>query len=85
MNFFLSDCFPQWEAAETEIKAPSGENTERKLKVLPLEPGVDQYIAIHATITAKDFFFAYFYLPVQSSAFFPKPLQIFPVLDVVPV
>ena len=31
------------------------------LNVLPLKPGVGQYIAIHATLTARDFFLAYFY------------------------
>ena len=31
------------------------------LNVLPLKPGVVQYIAIHATLTARDFFLAYFY------------------------
>ena len=35
-------------------------------KVLPLKPGVGQYIAIHATLTARDFFLANFY---PSSAF----------------
>ena len=33
----------------------------QSLKVLPLKPGVGQYIAIHATLTARDFFLAYFY------------------------
>ena len=31
------------------------------LNVLPLKPGVGQYIAIHAALTARDFFLAYFY------------------------
>ena len=31
------------------------------LNVLPLKPGVGQYIAIHATHTARDFLLAYFY------------------------
>ena len=31
------------------------------LNVLPIKPGVGQYIAIHATLTARNFFFAYFY------------------------
>ena len=31
------------------------------LKVLPLKSGVGQYIAIHATFTAMDFFLACFY------------------------
>ena len=42
----------------------------QSLKVLPLKPGVGQYIAVHATLTARDFFLAYFYLPVHSPAFF---------------
>ena len=32
----------------------------QSLNVLPLKPGVGQYIAIHATPTARDFFLAYF-------------------------
>ena len=31
------------------------------LNVLPLKPGVGQYIAIHATLTARDFFLACLY------------------------
>ena len=50
---------PQWGAADAEIKVPSGENTE--LKRSPLKPGVGQYIAIRAMLTARDFFLAYFY------------------------
>ena len=46
---------PQWGAADAEIKVPSGEN---RGNVLPLKPGVGQYIAIHATLTARDFFLA---------------------------
>ena len=33
----------------------------QSLKVLPLKPGVDQYTALHATLTARDFFLANFY------------------------
>ena len=33
----------------------------QSLKVLPLNPGVGQYIAIHATLTAREFFLAHFY------------------------
>ena len=33
----------------------------QSLNVLPLKPGVGQYIAIHATLTAREFFLAYFY------------------------
>ena len=49
----------------------SGELRTQKLKshpvrtqsliVFPLKPGVGQYIAMHATFTARDFFLAYFY------------------------
>ena len=40
--------------------------------VLPLEPGVGQYIAIHATLTARDFFLAYFYLSSPFACIFSK-------------
>ena len=56
----------------TDCQSPrSGELRTQKLKshlvrtqslnVLALKPGVGQYIAIHATLTARDFFLAYFY------------------------
>ena len=54
----------------------------QSLNVLPLKHGVGQYIAMHAALTARDFFLAYFYLPVHSPAFFPKPLPVFPVMAV---
>ena len=52
---------PQWGAADAEIKVPSVRTQSLKLNVLPLKPGVGQYIAIHATLTARDFFLTYFY------------------------
>ena len=55
----------------------------QSLNVLPLKPGVGQFIAIHATLTAKDFYSLLISnLPVHLPAFFPKPLPIFPVLAV---
>ena len=57
-------------AADAEIKVPSGENTE--LKHSPLKPGVGQYIAIHATLTARDFFLAYFYPSGPFTCIFSK-------------
>ena len=33
----------------------------QSLNVLPLRSGVGQYVAIHATLTARNFFLAYFY------------------------
>ena len=46
---------PQWGAADAEIKVPFDERTQSS-KVLPLKPGVGQYTAMHATLTARDFF-----------------------------
>ena len=43
--------------------------------------GVGQYISIHATLTARNFFLIST-LPVHVLAFFAKPLPIFPVLAV---
>ena len=54
----------------------------QSLNVLPLKPGVGQYIAIHATLTAGDFFFAYFYPSGPFTCIFSKPLPTFPVLAV---
>ena len=42
------------------------------LNVLPLKPGVDQYIPIHATLTARDFFLAYFYPSSPFTCIFSK-------------
>ena len=61
---------PQWGAADAEIKVPSGENTE--LKRSPLKPGVGQHIATHATLTARDFFLAYFYPSGPFTCIFSK-------------
>ena len=54
----------------------------QSLNVLPLKPGAGLYIALHAKLTARDFFLAYFYPPGPFTCIFPKPLQIFPVLAV---
>ena len=44
----------------------------QSLNVLPLKPGVSQYIAIHATLTARDFFLAYFYTSGPFTCIFSK-------------
>ena len=44
----------------------------QSLSVLPLKPGVGQYIAIHATLTARDFFLAYFYPSSPFTSIFSK-------------
>ena len=58
-NVVVLGVVPQSGAAGAEIKVPSGEN--KSLNVLPLKPGAGRYIAIHATLTARDFFLAYLY------------------------
>ena len=48
----------------------------QSLNVLPLKPGVGQYIAIHATLTARDFFLASFYTSgLFTCIFFPNLSQ----------
>ena len=42
------------------------------LKVLSLKPGVGLYIAMHATLTARDFFLAHFYPSGQFTCIFSK-------------
>ena len=67
---------PQWRAVDAEIKVPS-----ESLNVLRLKPG--QYIAIHATLSDRDFFLAYFYPSGPVTCIFSKTSpEIFPVLAV---
>ena len=47
------------------------------LNVLPLKSGVGQYIAIHATLTARNFFRAYFYPSGPFTCIFSKTSPIF--------
>ena len=54
----------------------------QSLNILPLKPGVGQDIAIHATLSARDFFLAYFYPSGPFTCIFSKPLLISPVLAV---
>ena len=65
---------PQWGAAH---KLKSHLLKTQTLKVLPLNPGVGQYIAMHATLTARDFFLANFYPSGQFTCIFPKLLPSF--------
>ena len=60
---------PQWGAADAEVKVPSDENT------------VGQYIAMHATLTARNFFLANFYPSGPFTCIFSKTSsRFFPVL-----
>ena len=49
----------------------------QSLNVLPFKPGVGQYTAMHATLTARELFLAYFYPSSPFTCIFPKPLPIF--------
>ncbi|WP_419608225.1 hypothetical protein, partial [Thiolapillus sp.] len=44
----------------------------QSLNILPFKPGVGQYIAIHATLTAREFFLAYFYPSSPFTCIFSK-------------
>ena len=44
----------------------------QSLNVLPLKSGVGQYIAIHATLTARNFFLAYFHPSGPFTCIFSK-------------
>ena len=44
----------------------------QNLKVIPLKPGVGQYIDTHATLTVKDFFQANFYPSGSFACIFSK-------------
>ena len=52
--------------------------------VLPLKPGVGQFVAIHATLTARNFFLAHFYPPSPFTCIlFQNCFPFLPVLAVV--
>ena len=65
--------YPQSGAADAE---KSHLVRTQSLNVLPLKPGVGQYIAIHVTLTARYFFLAYFYPSGPFTCIFPDPLPI---------
>ena len=55
----------------------------QSLKILPLKPGVGQYIAKQATLTARNFFFANFYPSGPLTCiFFENLYRVFLVLAV---
>ena len=49
----------------------------QSLNVLPFKPGVGQYIAIHATFTAGEFFLAHFYPSSPFTCIFSKISRFF--------
>ena len=98
-KWFLSklkglQCSCQCTSVQSSFSSPfCGELRMQKLKshlvrtkslyILPLKPGVGQYIAIHAMLTARDFFLANFYPSGQFTCTFSKTsAEFFPVLAV---
>ena len=77
---WYSFLIPRSEELRTQTLKSDQVRTQ-SLNVLPTKPEVGQYIAIHATLTAKDFFLVYFYLPVHSPAFFSKISPDFSCVD----
>ena len=67
---------PQWGAADAEIKVPPGENTE--LKRFPFKAWSKSVYSHTCYAYCQGSFLLISTLPVHSSAFFPKPLPIFP-------
>ena len=82
--FWMSQSFPVLWPHSGELrtkKVPSDENTE--LKGSPFKAGVGQYIAMLATLTARDFFLADFYPSGPFTCIFSKSSSdFFPVLAV---
>ena len=54
---------------------------KQSLNVLPLKPGLGQYIAIHATLTARDFFLTYLYPSGPFTCIFSKTSPDFSCVD----
>ena len=78
---FLVTKFRQWGAVGAEIKALLART--QSLNVFPLKLGVGQCIAIHVTLTARDFFCTYFYPSGPFTCIFSKASpDFFPVLAV---
>ena len=75
INFILTLCPRSGELRTQKLKSHLVRT--QSLNVLPFKPGVGQYIAIHATLTARDFFLAYFYTSGPFTCIFPKPLPKF--------
>ena len=59
-----------WELRTQKLKSHMVRT--RSLNVLPLKPGVGRYIAIHSTLTARDFFLSYFYPSGPFTCIFSK-------------
>ena len=71
LTLFCS-CFNPAEGSCGRRKLKSHVVRTQSSNVLPLEPGVGQYIAIQATLTARDFFLANVYLSGPSTCIFSK-------------
>ena len=87
-NVPLVDCVPLHLPRSGELRTHklkshllrTQSSSDTQLSLLPLKRGEGQYIAMHATLTARDFFLANFYLPGPFTFIFPKHLLSFSVL-----
>ena len=70
LSLSLSLSPPQWGAADAEKKSRLVRT--QSLNVFPLKPKVGQYIAIHASLPARNFFPAYFYPSSPFTCIFSK-------------
>ena len=77
--------YPSWFPHSGELRTQKLKShllRTQSLKVLALKPGVRQYIAIYATLTARNFFLANFYPSDPFTCIFSKTSPVFPVLAV---
>ena len=78
--------YPSWFPHSGELRTQKLKShllRTQSLKVLALKPGVRQYIAIYATLTARNFFLANFYPSDPFTfIFFQNLSRAFPVFDV---
>ena len=85
-TYLLYSTWPYWTSRSGELQTQKLKFClvrSQSLNVLPLKSGVGQYIAIHATLTARDFFLTDFYPSGPFTCIFSQNLsQIFPALVV---
>ena len=80
-EFYL--CFGQWVYCRRRSERKTHLLRTQSSEVLPLKPGVDQFLAMQASPTATDFFLANFYPPGPFTCIFSKTSpKFFPVLAV---
>ena len=64
-------------SGELRVQKSKSHLHTQSFKILPITPGVGQYIAIHTMLTVRDFFLANFYPSGPFTSIFPKPFPSF--------